>query len=738
MTYTESNESDADGGTSGSITWDLTDGVLTISGTGDMDDYARVPSTPDETTVPWWNEKDSIQVAVIEEGVTSVGAYAFHSHSSLRSVAIHDGVTSIGNAAFQNCAGLSSVSLPDSLRTIAGAAFNNATGLSSIIIPGEVTSIGEHAFAHTSLTSVTIPGEVTSISDFAFWGCTALTSVTILSSEPVSIGTYAFFGCTALTSVDILSSVKTIGVQTFQNCTSLTSIDLHTVETIGDRAFSGCTALISIVIPDSASTSNSFTNAVIETVTVAGSYTDTNGIISKYFSNGKAWKLPGATSAAKYLILPNIISSDYDPNAVGSDIGIAKVNGGELHFKDAVYTCDGSSWTEDTAAIYSVSGAVDDGSTGIAGARVSLGTNGAYTAVTGSGGAYTIANVPDGTYTVTVSKTGYDTGTDSVTISSADASDKDITLDVSKYKIKGIIKAGGDPVKNAEVSFGSHTASHTNAYGEYIISGIPYGTSGSITVKDGTVPEGYHQVGTVSVLTNANISGLNITLEINRYEVTLSEGMGISGFTYTVNGGPEVPYSMPFTVKHNDTLVITALLSEGYAFDSWSGPASSDKTLTISVSEDIALTASASQIPVPSSPSYSITFSSGSYYTVYDAKGPVSSPISVAGGGTLLFSVNASEGYSASPSVISGNAEIIPQTDGWYRISDIRSDVRITVTVSAIADNSSAYGSSGNGLGGGDSGNDVSYWIPVLTAGVFAVCIGAAAIGHTVLIRRKG
>jgi hypothetical protein len=147
---------------------------------------------------------------------------------------------------------------------------------------------------------------------------------------------------------------------------------------------------------------------------------------------------------------------------------------------------------------------------------------------------------------------------------------------------------------------------------------------------------------------------------------------------------------------------------------------------------DITLTA------VPSSPAqYSVTFSSGSYYTVYDAKGPVSSPISVAGGGSLSFTVKTSEGYSASPSVISGNAEIIHQTDGWYRISDIRSDVRVTVTVSAAADNS-PYDGSGNGLGGGDSGNDgISYWVPVLAVGAFLACIAAAAIGHTVLMRRK-
>ena len=205
-----------DSGTCGAeVTWTLdSEGVLTISGSGDM--YGYAPSD-----APWHGR---VKSAVIAEGVTSISWYAFYNCRSLTSVTIPDSVTSIGDDAFYNCKSLTSVTIPDSVTSIGSWAFSGCTSLTSVTIPNSVTSIGDGAFYDCrSLTSVTIPDSVTSIRGWAFYYCTSLTSVTIPDSV-TSIGQQAFYYCTSLTSVTIPDSVTRIGKQAFDYCTSLTDV----------------------------------------------------------------------------------------------------------------------------------------------------------------------------------------------------------------------------------------------------------------------------------------------------------------------------------------------------------------------------------------------------------------------------------------------------------------------------------------------------------------------------------
>ena len=256
-------------GDGSNLTWTLdSDGVLTISGSGDMHGYDYGSSG-----APW--DDSRVKSAVIAEGVTSIGSYAFDDCKSLTSVTIPDSVTSIGDSAFCNCKSLTSVTIPDSVTLIDNGAFFGCTSLTSVTIPDSVTSIDQYAFYKCeSLTSVTIPGSVTSIGVGAFAYCKSLTSVTIPNSvtsinyeafrscesltsvtipdSVTSIDMSAFYGCSSLTSVTIPDSVTSIGVYAFGACISLTSVTIpDSVTSIGDSAFCNCKSLTSVTIPDS-------------------------------------------------------------------------------------------------------------------------------------------------------------------------------------------------------------------------------------------------------------------------------------------------------------------------------------------------------------------------------------------------------------------------------------------------------------------------------------------------------
>jgi len=261
-------------GTTGPLSWCLKDGTLTIGGTGAMPDY-EVGGTP------WYEYQESINTIIMENGVTSIGNYAFYGCYYLHSVILNN-IISIGNSAFQHCYSLVSIIIPQSITSIGTRVFWGCDSLTSIdvesnninyssengvlfdkektiiikypagktsttyIIPNTVTTIGETAFSLCySLSSVIIPNSTTTIEQEAF-SDNGLTSVTIGDSV-TTIGWGAFRFCSGLTSVTIPNSVITIGENAFRNCNGLTSITIgNNVTTIGVCAFADCSSLMSI------------------------------------------------------------------------------------------------------------------------------------------------------------------------------------------------------------------------------------------------------------------------------------------------------------------------------------------------------------------------------------------------------------------------------------------------------------------------------------------------------------
>ena len=184
------------------LTWGIdTDGTLTISGTGDMQDYDVVSENDAwHTTAPWYAY--SPKKLVLEEGITHVGKSAFVGCGFTGELTIPKGVTDIGYRAFGYCSGFTgSVTLPEGLTKIGSSAFASCSGLTGVTLPQSMTEIGWSAFDDcSSLVDMVIPEGVTAIEGFAFFGCSSLTSVTIPRSV-ASISDFAFDDCSGLKDV---------------------------------------------------------------------------------------------------------------------------------------------------------------------------------------------------------------------------------------------------------------------------------------------------------------------------------------------------------------------------------------------------------------------------------------------------------------------------------------------------------------------------------------------------------
>jgi hypothetical protein len=282
------------GATPGTVTaWLYSNSTLTITGTGAMEDYGC------GNCVPWDVTRASISEVIIENGVTSIGSYAFSYNIALTSIAIPSSVTAIGWGAFSRNTSLTAINVASD-----NLAYSSADGVlyskkldtlilypggktGAVTIPSSVTSIGDDAFSgYTGPMSVTVPNSVTNIGDRAFWDCTGLTSITIPNSV-ASIGVQAFQS-TGLTSITIPNSVTSIGIGAFSGCSGLTAINVasgnlayssvdgilysknldtliqcpgkktgaltipNSVTSIGIGAFSGCTGLTgALTIPNS-------------------------------------------------------------------------------------------------------------------------------------------------------------------------------------------------------------------------------------------------------------------------------------------------------------------------------------------------------------------------------------------------------------------------------------------------------------------------------------------------------
>lgn len=246
---------------------------LVISGQGKISVYGSDESMGDVDPdwYPWDtyhkhcyrpNYAGEVKKIVIEPGITSINAGAFHEYQSLKTVEIADTVTTLEEYAFFRCKALKKVSLGNGIREISEGTFFGCSTLTEFTIGKSVEKIGKEAFFYclalkelkldpentnlllelgilydrqktilyfcpVGIKSVKIPKSVQNIAAGAFSYCKKLKKISFAKGSKCTwIGQDAFYGCVKLQGMSLPDSVQYVGNYAFYECKSLQQISL--------------------------------------------------------------------------------------------------------------------------------------------------------------------------------------------------------------------------------------------------------------------------------------------------------------------------------------------------------------------------------------------------------------------------------------------------------------------------------------------------------------------------------
>ncbi|MGN0181555.1 MAG: leucine-rich repeat protein [Candidatus Ornithomonoglobus sp.] len=204
---TQNPDISASGTCGENLKWELSySGVLTISGTGSMEDIVFCD-------LPWYDLRLSVEKVDIKEGVTSITPQAFTDCINMISIDIPSTVTCIGFNAFCSCSSLTDINVSESNRSYIsdnGVLFSYDKAKLVAFPPGQE---GEYE----------IPSGVDTIGCSAFYDCDKLTDIIIPDTVSV-IEDEAFLDCDGIRSITIPKGVEEIGPGAFNACTGLTDI----------------------------------------------------------------------------------------------------------------------------------------------------------------------------------------------------------------------------------------------------------------------------------------------------------------------------------------------------------------------------------------------------------------------------------------------------------------------------------------------------------------------------------
>ena len=115
------------------LSWSIDSyGRLIISGEGTMEDYST------DNLSPWHPFRSEILSISIDEGVTSIGSFAFSQCSNVQECMVPKTISYIGSYAFKECQSLQEISIPEGITRVSYGCFDGCTNLETVNLPSTI------------------------------------------------------------------------------------------------------------------------------------------------------------------------------------------------------------------------------------------------------------------------------------------------------------------------------------------------------------------------------------------------------------------------------------------------------------------------------------------------------------------------------------------------------------------------------------------------------------------------
>ena len=214
------------GGSCGeNLTWSLDEatGVLTIDGSGAMDDYAQEGA-------PWYGLREQITRVAMKQG-SNIGANAFYGLTWVTEITLPRTLESFRDA-FGTCTSLTRISFPD------GNDHGFSTNAEGTMVLYSLPISAAAAYAMSRSTSgsavcAVVPGAQGKL---------------VIPEGVTTLASGAMTGCAGITEVSFPQNFRAIEESAMTGCSGIEKLVFpETLESIGDNAFSGCANLTQLV-----------------------------------------------------------------------------------------------------------------------------------------------------------------------------------------------------------------------------------------------------------------------------------------------------------------------------------------------------------------------------------------------------------------------------------------------------------------------------------------------------------